>query len=111
VTQRPFSNVDMKRNALAARRSVLHEGRLVSGLDDLCYLFAELIQQTYANDVWKLCEPGQDLEQDDPPFGAVQFPVNEVQSVLLDLDISKGAGPDGILPLILKNFASTLFYF
>jgi hypothetical protein len=29
--------------------------------------------------------------------------VDEVQSVLLKLDVSKGAGPDGISPLILKN--------
>jgi hypothetical protein len=27
-----------------------------------------------------------DLVQDDPPFGALQFTVNEVQSVLLELD-------------------------
>jgi hypothetical protein len=32
--------------------------------------------------------------------------VNEVQSVLLELDVSKGAGPDGIPPLLLKNCAS-----
>jgi hypothetical protein len=32
--------------------------------------------------------------------------VDEVQSVLLKLDVSKGAGPDGISPLILKNCAS-----
>jgi hypothetical protein len=45
--------------------------------------------------------------QDDPPFGgARQFTVDEVQSVLLELDVSKNAGPDGIPPLILKNCAS-----
>jgi hypothetical protein len=44
--------------------------------------------------------------QDDPPFYALQFTVDEVQSVLLELDVSKGAGPDGIPPLILKNCAS-----
>jgi hypothetical protein len=36
----------------------------------------------------------------------VQFTVDEVQSVLLELDVSKGAGPNGIPPFILKNCAS-----
>jgi hypothetical protein len=44
--------------------------------------------------------------QDDPPFGALQFSVDEVHCVLLDLDVSKVAGSDGIPPLILKNCAS-----
>jgi hypothetical protein len=44
--------------------------------------------------------------QDDSPFGAVQFTVYGSQSVLLELDVSKGAGSDGIPPLILKNCAS-----
>jgi hypothetical protein len=50
---------------------------------------------------------GPDLVQDDPPFGALQFTVDEVQSVLLELDVSKGASPDGIPPLLPKNCAST----
>jgi hypothetical protein len=45
--------------------------------------------------------------QDDPPFDALQFTVNEVRSVLLELDVNKGAGPDGIPPFILRNCAST----
>jgi hypothetical protein len=32
--------------------------------------------------------------------------VDEVQSVLLELDVIKDAGPDGIPTLILKNCAS-----
>jgi hypothetical protein len=55
-----------------------------------------------------LSDPGPDLVQDDPPFGALQFTVDEVQSVLLELDVSKSAGPDGIPPLILKYCASAL---
>jgi hypothetical protein len=51
-------------------------------------------------------DPRPDLMQDDPPFGALQFTVDEIQSVLLELDVSKGAGPNGIPPLFLKNFAS-----
>jgi hypothetical protein len=43
---------------------------------------------------------------DDPLFGALQFTLDEVESVLQDLDVNKGSGPDGIPPIILKNCAS-----
>jgi hypothetical protein len=80
--------------------SVMHfEGRLASGLDDICNLFADFIQRTYADDL-------PDLMQDNPPFGALQFTVDELQNLLLELDVSKGAGPDGKPTLILKNCAS-----
>jgi hypothetical protein len=48
------------------------------------------IQRTYA-DIWVPSDPGPDLVQDDPPFGALQFTKDEVWSVLLELDVSKGA--------------------
>jgi hypothetical protein len=48
---------------------------------------------------------GPDLVQDDPHFGALQFTEDEVQSVLLELDVSKGAGPDSIPLFFLKNCA------
>jgi hypothetical protein len=43
--------------------------------------------------------------QDDPPFGALQFTVDEVQSVLLELDVSKGVDSESIPLLILNNCA------
>jgi hypothetical protein len=43
--------------------------------------------------------------QDDPPFGALRFTVDEEQSVLLKLEVSKVGSPDGISPLILTNCA------
>jgi hypothetical protein len=42
---------------------------------------------------------------DDPPFGALQFTSDEVESILQDLDVNKGSGLDGIPPFILKNCA------
>jgi hypothetical protein len=59
-------------------------------------------------------DPRPDLVHNDPPFGAIQFTVAEVHSVILELDVSKGAGPDGIPPLILNNqrcirFCATTF--
>jgi hypothetical protein len=55
-----------------------------------------------------LFNPGPDLEQDDTPFGDLQFTLNgyfEYFADLLELDVSKGAGPDGIPPFIMKNCA------
>jgi hypothetical protein len=52
--------------------------------------------RTYADDVWMPSDPGPDLVQD----------AHEVQSVLLELDVSKGAGSDSIPPFILKNCGS-----
>jgi hypothetical protein len=64
--------------------SVVHfEGRLASGANDICNLFADFIQRTYGDDLWVLSDPGPDLVLDDPLFGALQFTADEVQSVLL----------------------------
>jgi hypothetical protein len=37
---------------------------------------------------------------------ALQFTSDKVESVLHDLDVNKGSGPDGIPPIILNNCAS-----
>jgi hypothetical protein len=50
--------------------------------------------------------PKLDLVHNHPPFGALQITLDEVQSILLELDVSKGVGPVGMSPLILKNCAS-----
>jgi hypothetical protein len=52
------------------------EGRMVSGPDDICNLFADFIQRTYADDVWVPSDSGLNLVQDNPPFGALQFTVD-----------------------------------
>jgi Reverse transcriptase (RNA-dependent DNA polymerase)/Endonuclease-reverse transcriptase len=101
-----FGYVDLKKKRVGYP-SVMHfEGRSASGPEDICDLFADFIQRTYADDVWMPSDPGPDVVQNDSPFGALQFTVDEVLSVLQDLDVNKGAGPDGIPPLILKNCAS-----
>jgi hypothetical protein len=82
------------------------EGRLASGPDDICNIFADFIQRTYADDAWVPSDPGLDLLQDGPPIGALQFTVDEIQSVLLELNVSKGASLDDIPHLILQNCAS-----
>jgi hypothetical protein len=82
------------------------EGHLASGLEEICDLFAEFIQRTYTNDVWVPSDPGPEHVPDNPPFGALQFTSDEVESVLQDLNVNKGSGPDGIPLLILMNCVS-----
>jgi hypothetical protein len=61
------------------------EGCLVSGLED----------------VWVPSDPGPEHVPDDPPFGALQFTSDEVESVLQDLDVNKGSGP-GLCTLLCR---------
>jgi hypothetical protein len=55
--------------------------RLASGPDDSCNLFADFIQRTYADDAWVPSDPRPDLVQDDRPFGALQFTVDDFTEV------------------------------
>jgi hypothetical protein len=82
------------------------EGRLASSPEGICDLFAEFIERTYSDDVLVPSDPGPEHVREDPPFGALQFTSDEVESVLQDLDVNKGSGPDGIPSIILKNCAS-----
>jgi hypothetical protein len=53
--------VDLKKKR-AGYPSIMHfEGCLASGPDDICNLFADFIQRTYADDVWVPSNPGPDL--------------------------------------------------
>jgi hypothetical protein len=79
---------------------------LASGPKEICDLFVEFIQRTYTDDVWMPSNPSPEHVLDDPPFDALQFTSDEVESVLQDLDVNKGSNPDNIPPIILKNCAS-----
>jgi hypothetical protein len=63
------------------------------------------MQRTYTDNVWVPSNSGPEHVPDDPPFDALQFTSDEVESVLQDMDVNKGSGPDGIPPIILKNSA------
>jgi hypothetical protein len=67
---------------------------------------AGFIEWTYANKPWMPLDPGLDDVGDEPSLGSLEFTVLEVLNALLDLDSSKGPGPDGVPPLILKSCAS-----
>jgi hypothetical protein len=69
---------------------------LVSGSQEICDLFAEFIERTYVDDSWVPSSSGADLVNNEPPFGSLQFFVSEVKNALLELDSSKGPGPDGV---------------
>jgi hypothetical protein len=64
-------------------------------------LFAEFRQRTYSDDIWVYFDPGPEHVPDDPPFGALQFTSDEVESVLQDLDVNKGPGPDHVEKLYI----------
>jgi hypothetical protein len=63
--------------------------------------FAEFIERTYVDDSWVPTSP-------EPPLGSLQFTILEVENALLELDSSKGLGPDVFPPLIMKNCARLL---
>jgi hypothetical protein len=71
------------------------EGRLASGPEEICDLFAEVIQRTLTDDDWVPSDPWPEHVPDDPPFGTVQFTSDEVKSVLQDLDVNKGSASMG----------------
>jgi hypothetical protein len=53
--------VNLKKK-LVGYPSLMHfEGCLASGPDNICGLFANLIQRTYADDVWLASDPGPKL--------------------------------------------------
>jgi hypothetical protein len=72
--RRPFFGyADLKKKRVGYP-SVMHfEGRLASGPEEICDLFAEFIQQTYTNDVWVPSDLGPEHVPDYPPFLALQF--------------------------------------
>jgi hypothetical protein len=71
--------------------------------EEKCELFADFLQHTYANDEWVPSDPGPETCLDLPPF---HFSVEEFDRALLELETNKGAGLDGIPPIILKNCAT-----
>jgi hypothetical protein len=85
--------------------SVMHfKGRLAYLPDDIYDIFADFIQRTYADDVWVTSDPGPDLMQDDPPFGAFQFSTGT--ECFAGAGYQQDAGHDGLPPLLLKSCAS-----
>jgi hypothetical protein len=70
------------------------EGRLTSGLEKVCDLFAKFIQRTYTDDVWVPFDPGPEHVPYDSPFSVLQCTSDEVESVLQDWDVNKGSSPD-----------------
>jgi hypothetical protein len=82
---------------------MIFEDRPASGSQGARDFFAEFIKRTSVDDSWiQVVSQARSCEwrADEPPFGL------EVEIALLKLDSSKGPGPDGVPPLILKNCAS-----
>jgi hypothetical protein len=69
-------------------------------------IFLRNLLNVCVDDSWVPSGPRPDLVNDEPPLGLLQFTVLKVYNELMKLDSSKGMGPDGSPPLILKNCAS-----
>jgi hypothetical protein len=51
--QRPFLDIlDLKEKRVGYPSVIHFEGRLASGPEEICNLFAEFMQRTYTDDVW-----------------------------------------------------------
>jgi hypothetical protein len=48
------------------------------GSQEICDLFAEFIERTYANELWVPSDPGPGVVDVEPPFESLQFTVLEV---------------------------------
>jgi hypothetical protein len=82
------------------------QNRSASGENNISNLFADFFQDTYTDDPLIPSNPGPNDVSTEPSFGTMQFSIEEVIKVFLKLDSSKGPGPDGVPPNILKNCAS-----
>jgi hypothetical protein len=54
----------------------------------------DFFQETYSNDPWTTQNPGPSFGPSKLPFGTMQFSVEEVEKILLEIDTSKVSGPD-----------------
>ena len=77
---------------------------------ETCELFADFFQSVYVTDTGVVSE---NLKKSYPlekrtDIGSISLSIDNVVSHLLNIDISKGAGPDNISPIILKNCAESL---
>jgi hypothetical protein len=71
-----------------------------ASIEEKCELFADFLQHTYTNHEWVPSDPGPEPCLVLPP---INFSIEEGERALLELETNKGAGPDGIPSLILKN--------
>jgi hypothetical protein len=76
-------------------------GQSASDAKDICDLFADFIERTYAEDVCTIGS-GSELREWGRTFNSFQFTITEVKSALLDLDDRKCPNPNNVLPLVLN---------
>lgn len=102
--------VDSKRKPKGYPSTMSYEGVKAAIPEGICKLFSDFFQKVYVVD---------DDSSDVQPFGidklvdvhSYELTTDEVRRALKRIDTNKGAGPDGISPLILKKCANILSFF
>jgi hypothetical protein len=64
-----YGYLELKKKHVSYPSVMQFKGRLDSGPEVICDLFAECIQQTYTNDVWVPFDRGPEHVPNDPLFG------------------------------------------
>lgn len=87
------------------------DGTTASTTDEAANLFANFFQSVYSTTTPTIY-PGcfQRIPTHDINLAAISFSTDEVRKALEDVDVSKGAGVDGLPPLFLKNCAYSLAF-
>jgi hypothetical protein len=93
-----FECVNLKKKRVGYSSVMSLEGWLAS--QEICDLFAKIIDWMYASDPWKLSDLGPDFVNREPFFGFFEYAVSDIKIALLEIDSGRRR--------ILKNFASAL---
>jgi hypothetical protein len=103
-----FSYVNSKRKSSGYPANMIFKDQASSDVLIICNLFADFFEEVYV-------DLNVDSAQSSPPasnsninLGSIELTSVNVMEGLLNIDASKGPGPDDIPPSILRNCASTI---
>lgn len=101
--KRFFSFIDTKKHTVGFPCSMSYNNETLNNSKQICDGFKQLFSSVYDSE----CSNTRNANIAKKNHG-ITISENDVYIGLLKLDVSKGAGPDGISPLLLKNCAINL---